>query len=114
MSQINRTAAQAPVISLQEPASSRRALAAVGAAIALAAAGIALALVLTTSPAVPQGARTSTGELTDGYLSGAVTAHSAVQAENAQALTDGWASRLVVSRTAPGAVRDGWEAGLLR
>jgi hypothetical protein len=82
-------------------------------ALALTAAMIVAAFLLTRpSTAVPSAG--GANELTDGYLPGAIAAHSAQQLRNAQALTDGWEARLVgPMRAAQSDVRDGWEAGLV-
>ena len=86
---------------------------AITATLALAAALIVVAYLLTrpaTTPAGAAGAR----DLTDGFLPGAVAARAAAQIRDAQSLTGGWEARLVQPMvTRQGAVRDGWEAGLL-
>jgi len=86
---------------------------AITATLALAAAIIVVAYVL-TRPAtpIPSGGSDS-GNLTDGFLPGAIAANGAVQARDAQALADGWEARLVRPVVmSHAAVRDGWEAGL--
>jgi len=87
---------------------------AITATLALAAAVIVAALLLTRAPAaVPAGA-SGANDLTDGFLSGAISAHSAQQLRNAQALNDGWETRLVTPvRAAQPDVRDGWEARIV-
>ena len=86
---------------------------AITASLALAAAVIVAAFLLTrTTTAVPAGAA-GAGNLTDGFLPGAISAHAAQQVRNAQAVTDGWEARLVPMQGAQAGVRDGWEAGLV-
>jgi hypothetical protein len=87
---------------------------AITATLALAAAMIVVAFLLTRpASTVPTGAA-GARDLTDGFLPGAVAAHSAAQIRDAQSLTGGWEARLVPPKvTSQGAVRDGWEAGLL-
>ena len=108
MSQITKTTQVKPVPS--EETYGR----AITAALAITAAMILAAFLLTRpSTAVPFGGAAA-DRLTDGYLPGAIAAHSAQQLRNAQALTDGWEARLVgPMRAAQSDVRDGWEAGLV-
>jgi hypothetical protein len=110
MSQITKTA-QAPV----KPRTSDEFYGrAITATIALAAAIIVVAFLLTRgTAAVPAGAAGG-DQLTDGFLPGAIAAHTAQQLRNAQAVNDGWQGSLVGPMRAAGAqVRDGWEAGIL-
>jgi hypothetical protein len=114
MSQISNSVVQAPTITAPRQNGYGRTI---GLTMALATAIILAAFVLLPEPALPQAGRTTSSTLTDGYLPGAVTAQAAARAEDAQALTDGWAPRLGATSTGasgPGAVQDGWEAGLLR
>ncbi|MEP6469924.1 MAG: hypothetical protein ABJC24_09160 [Chloroflexota bacterium] len=114
MSQINKTAAQAPIITLEKPESYGRAIAtSMAAAVALAAAGIAFAFVLTAQPSPTPALRTSTSQLTDGYLPGAIAAHQTAKIANAQALNDGWQGRLSAGgATATVALKEGGRLGM--
>ena len=87
---------------------------AITAALAFAAAAIVAALMLTRPPvALPAGAAAA-NELTDGFLPGAIAAHTAQQMRNAQALNDGWEGRLAgPTRVAQNTARDGWEGSLV-
>jgi hypothetical protein len=110
MDQISQTAAQSPTVAVDKPETYGRAI---GATLALAAALIAVAFVMLPGSAVRPSADSQAATLTDGYLPGAIAAHAAAMAQNADALTDGWEARLITSsRTAP-SPRDGWEAGLV-
>lgn len=86
----------------------------IAASLALAAAVIVAAFLLTRAPAAVPTGMAGADRLTDGFLPGAIAAHSAQQMRNAQALSDGWEASLVgPMRAAPNEVRDGWEAGLI-
>ena len=108
MSQITKTAEVKPIASTE---SYGRAIAA---GLASTAAILVVAFLLTRPMAgVPLGA-TGEDRLTDGFLPGAIAAHTARQMQDAQALADGWEARLIgPMRAAQNDVRDGWEAGLV-
>jgi hypothetical protein len=108
MSQISKTAQVKPTTSDETYG---RAITAI---LALAAAVIVAALLLTRpQAAVPTGAAGG-GDLTDGFLPGAMAAHAAQQIRNAQALSDGWEAGLFGPRTTNQEPRDGWESSLFR
>jgi hypothetical protein len=108
MSHITKTAQVKPITSVESYGR------AITLGLASTAAIIVVAfLIMRPLPAGPTGTA-GANRLTDGFLPGAMAAHAALQADNAQALTDGWEARQVGSiRAAQNGVRDGWEAALV-
>jgi hypothetical protein len=108
MSQITKTAEVKHITSAESYGR------AITAGLASTVAILVVAFLLTRPTAgVPSGAMGG-DQLTDGFLPGAIAAHSAQQMQDAQVLADGWEARLIGPvRAAQNDVRDGWEAGLV-
>jgi len=93
------------IVPVQGSTSTRRGLAAVLATFfaAVALAGM-VASTFTTTPST----RAPSGDLTDGFLPGAIAANAAAESDSAIAITDGWAAGLMGSAGSHD-LRDGWE-----
>jgi hypothetical protein len=75
----------------------------------LVAAGVIAIVLIALVMAANAFRATQSGDLTDGYLPGAVAAYEATRAASAGDITDGWAARLAAPAR-PDSLRDGWEA----
>ena len=90
---------------VQGSRSARRDLAAV---LATFVAAVALAGMLSTTFTAAPTPRTASGDLTDGFLPGAIAANAAAHVGSGELVTDGWAARLVESAQGQ-SLRGGWE-----
>lgn len=93
------------IVPVQTVNDGRRGLAAV---LATILAAVALAAMLSTTFTAAPSTRAPSGDLTDGFLPGAIAANAAAHAGSGNAVTDGWAAGLVGSAGSHD-LRDGWE-----
>ena len=99
------TSVAGTIVSAKGPTSARRGLAAV---LATFVAAVALTGMLSTTFTTAPSPRVPSGDLTDGFLPGAIAANAA-QAGSAIAITDGWTAGLMGSAGSHD-LRGGWEA----